>query len=227
MAVRMGLMDRRAAVLLAVITVFMVFAVGYLAFPRGSGDMEPETNTFILTLPAPDLEVLVATSDVVFIGTLDHRASVDLPLSNVEGTDHANGRFEAVRWTFTEVEFLVRNGPVPEPVEYTWAHTLFLPHSAAADAEVDIKYFDLPTLLDGGRYLMFGVWNLDDTAGSSDAMLEIGPVGDVAIARVLDDGSLEFVIPKRHIAHFPEGRIPETLLGLTLDDVRLALDEVE
>lgn len=215
-------MDKRATGMLAVVTVFMVFAIGYFVFPRGSGDTEPETNTFILTLPAPDLEALVARSEVVFIGTLDHRASVDLPLSNVEGTDHSNGRFEAVRWTFTEVEFLVGNGRVPERVEYTWAHTLYLPHSAAANAEVDIKYFDLPTLLDGGRYLMFGVWNLDDTAGSSDAMLEIGPVDDVAIARVLDDGSLEFVIPKRHVAHFPGGRVPETLLGLTVDDVRAA-----
>ncbi len=218
----MGLMDRRLAGLLAVITGLVVIAVGYLVLPRGSGETKLETSTFILTLPAPDLGALVARSDVVFIGTLDHRSSVDLPLANVEGTDYANARFEAVRWTFTEVEFLVRNGPVPEPVEYTWGHTLYLPHSAAVDAEVDIKYFDLPTLVDGGRYLMFGVWNLDGTAGSSDAMLEIGPVDDVAIARVLDDGSLEFVIPKRHIAHFPDGRMPETLLGLTVDDVRAA-----
>ncbi len=222
MAVRMGLMDRRAAVLLAVTTVFMVIAVGYLAFPRGSGDTEPDLGTLIVTASIPDLATLVASSDVVFVRTLDKRAVVDQSLFDTEGRPVSGARVEDERWTFDAVEFLKQDVSAFEPVEFAWVHTLHLPNSAAADDEVPIIRYGVPHLSKGESYLVFGVWNPGDTMWSSVAQL--GPVGDASVARILKDGSLEFAISAEQLNRRFEGSMPETLQGLTVDDVRAAVN---
>lgn len=197
----MGLMDRRAAVLLAVITVFMVFAVGYLVFPRVSGETKPDLGTFIVTASTPDPASLVATSDVVFVGTLNERAAVELPLFDIEGQPVAGAHVEAERWTFNGIEFLKQDGNASEPVEFAWVHTFHLPNSAETDGEVLILRYGVPTLSEGGSYLVFGEWNHGDTIWSD--VSQLGPAGEAGVARILDDGSLKFVITEEQLAlHF-------------------------